>query len=313
MKININISHNINHQFKESLGGEELSNGFIIDPEIGTNQARSIYIEFPGRLELYHFGSTRFKEPLEMNTINPIDSEWLLIHINLSRFSQEKKVGNETVLFQRNLPIGILFCGPGLEMNTTIPQGIETEVLSIRFHKEFIHSYLPDIDKTIDLKRPIAYEDIDLKLAESLTLVLEDMDNKLACHALVLELLNYFFRKLSNHSRTNNVDLLHPEDLKRILEISTILRNPIADKIPSLDELSKKAHMGKTKFKDSFKLVFGLAPLQYHNRIRMEYAKEELLKKSKNSSELSYELGYAHPSNFTAAFKRFFGILPSSI
>lgn len=71
--------------------------------------------------------------------------------------------------------------------------------------------------------------------------------------------------------------------------------------------------MGVTKFKESFKLVFGLAPLQYRNRIRMEYAREELMHQRKTASELSYELGYAHPSNFTATFKQYFGKLPSAI
>lgn len=70
--------------------------------------------------------------------------------------------------------------------------------------------------------------------------------------------------------------------------------------------------MGITKFKESFKMVFGLAPLQYRNRIRMEYAREELMNKKQTVSELSYALGYSHPSNFTAAFKRFYGKLPSS-
>lgn len=312
MKINISISHNINHQFKDYLSGKELSNGFIIDPDFGTKEAKSVYLEFPGNLELYHFGLTEFKQPIEMHTTNPLGSDWLLIHINLSRFSQEKKVGNETIYFQRNLPIGILFCGPGLEMTTVIPKGIETEVLSIRFHKEFMESYLPEIKKSIDLERPIAYEDIDEQLGTALNLVVENMDNKLSCHAHVLALLNYFFYKISKHQKPTKIERLHPEDLKRILEISSLLRDPLENNVPSLEELSKKAHMGITKFKDSFKLVFGLAPLQYRNRIRMEYARAELIKKNKNASELSYELGYAHPSNFTAAFKRFFGRLPSS-
>ncbi len=313
MKINIDISKNVNHQFRDYLGGQNLSNGFIINPDYGTNQAKSIYLEFPGNLELYHFGSTQFKEPIELHTINPEGSKWLLIHINLSRFSQKKKVGNETIYFQRNLPIGILFCGPGLEMNTVIPKEIETEVLSIRLHKEFLKSYLPNINKTIDLNRHIAYEDIDETLGEALTLIIKHMDNKLSCHAHLLTFLNHLFSKLSKHLRPDSVDRLHPEDLQRILEISTVLRDPFADNIPTLVELSKRAHMGLTKFKDSFKLVFGLAPLQYRNRIRMEYAREELLKKNKTASELSYELGYSHPSNFTAAFKRYFGRVPSAI
>ena len=312
MKLNINISNNVNDQFKGYMGGIELENGFVVDPAIGTNEARCIFHEFPGNLELYHFGATQFKDSIEMHTTNPVDSPWLLIHINLSRFTQQKQVGNETILFQRSLPIGILLCGPGLEMNTVIPQGVETEVLSIRFHRAFIESYIPEIKAAIDLNRRIAYEDIDEKLGETLMMIVNTMDNKLSCHAYLLTFLNHFFHKLSKHQRPTHIDRLHPEDLKRIMEASTLLRDPLEVNTPSLEELSKKAHMGMTKFKDSFKLVFGLAPLQYRNRIRMEYGREELISKNKTVSELSFELGYSHPSNFTAAFKRYFGRLPSS-
>lgn len=312
MKIDISISDNVNRQFKDKMGGQELKNGFIVDPDIGTNNAKCIYIEFPGNLELYHFGSTQFKEPIEMHTTNPADSDWLLIHINLSKFSQQKKVGDDTIFFQRNLPIGILFCGPGLEMNTLIPPGIETEVLSIRFNKAFIISYLADTRKSIDINRHIAYEDIDDVLSTALVHILKSMNNKLSCHAHLLNFLDHFFDKISKHQRPRGIDKLHPADLRRILEVSSLLRNPLDDSVPSLEELSKRAHMGITKFKESFKLVFGLAPLQYRKRIRMEYAREMLLNKKKTVSELSYELGYSHPSNFTAAFKRFFGRLPSS-
>jgi AraC-like DNA-binding protein len=248
-----------------------------------------------------------------MQTINPADSDWLLIHINLSRYSQKKKVGSEIIQFQKNLPIGILFCGPDLEMNTVIPIGVETEVLSIRFDRPFINAYLPELKNTVDLHRHIAYEDIDDELGEALLLVLMNMENKLACHAYLLSFLHYFFKKLSKHEKSASTEKIHPEDLKNILEISTIIRDPLQQTSPTLEELAQKAQMGKTKFKQLFKMVFGLAPLQYRNRIRMEYAKEELMLKRKTASEISFDLGYAHPSNFTAAFKRYFGVLPSSL
>ena len=109
------------------------------------------------------------------------------------------------------------------------------------------------------------------------------------------------------------MDSLHPDDLRQIMRIATALRDPLEPKVPALPDLAQRASMGVTTFKDAFKLVFGQAPLQYRNRIRMEYAREELLHQRKTASELSYELGYSHPSNFTAAFKRHFGKLPSAV
>jgi len=51
--------------------------------------------------------------------------------------------------------------------------------------------------------------------------------------------------------------------------------------------------------------------MQYHHKIRMEYAKSSIVQKHKTSSEIAYELGYAHPSKFTRAFKNYFGEVPS--
>jgi len=313
MKLKIDISRNVNQQFRHYLGGDEIENGFVVNPKYGTNEAKCIFLEFPGKLEVYHFGATRFKEPIQMQSINSTDSEWLLIHINLSNVSQKKNIGSDTIHFQRNLPIGILFCGPGLEMNTTIPAGVETEVMSIRFSIDFISQYFFNINDLVDLTRNIAYEDIDDFLSEKLLLILSSMNNKLACHGYLLAFLNSYFEKISKHKKPKYIDKLHAKDLEVIIKVSAKLRDPLEKNIPSLESLAQYAGMGMTKFKESFKLVFGKPPMQYRNRIKLEYAREALIMKLKNPSELSYELGYSHPSNFTSAYKNYFGILPSSM
>ena len=70
--------------------------------------------------------------------------------------------------------------------------------------------------------------------------------------------------------------------------------------------------MGATKFKSSFKQVFGCAPMQYRNKIRLEYARDEINSHGRSPTEISYLLGYSHPSNFTAAYKKYFGEVPSA-
>ncbi|HKK62021.1 MAG TPA: hypothetical protein VJ951_05645 [Bacteroidales bacterium] len=142
MKINLDVSKNINEHFKKYIGGEELENGFVIHPKIGTNQAESTFIELPGSLEFYHFGLTQFKVPIQMHTINEPESDWFLIHINLSHVAQEKLINGEQIKFQKHLPIGILFIGPNLEMHTLLPPDTNVEVASIRFNRSFLMKYL---------------------------------------------------------------------------------------------------------------------------------------------------------------------------
>ena len=93
--------------------------------------------------------------------------------------------------------------------------------------------------------------------------------------------------------------------------ISSLLRDPLSNNTPSMQELAEKSGMGATKFKTLFKQVFGKPPFEYRKKIRMEYAREQIQVHGKTPSELSYELGYTHPTNFTLAYKKEYGVLPS--
>ena len=173
-------------------------------------------------------------------------------------------------------------------------------------------TYFDDWEDTIDTSKNLVYEDLDYKLESALDKALSSIRNKIECHANVLHFMSLFFEKIGAHSRSDKSETLHSEDVKNLFLASALLRNPLSTSIPSIDELAAMANMGMTKFKTSFKQLFGSPPIQYRNKIRMEYAREEIVAKRKTPTEISYELGYAHPSNFTAAYKKYFGELPSS-
>ena len=311
MEVEIDITRNISDQFFDFMGQLPQANGFTIRPDMGTYEAKTRFISFPGQLEFYHFGKTQFKKPILMRTINPIDSDWFLIHINLSNIPQQKEVDGEILQFHKDLPIGLLLYAPQLEIRTQFPTGVDIEVASIRFNKSFLEAYFGKAEEVIDLNRNLLYEDLDLGMEKKFMAALQSIDDKISCHALLLEFLKAFFNKISKHEKSPGLADIHPEDLKNILQVAAQLREPLATEIPSVKELANMAHMGLTKFKELFKKVFGQAPMEYRNRIRMEYAQRMLEMRRRSSSELSYELGYAHPSNFTTAYKRHFGHLPS--
>jgi AraC-like DNA-binding protein len=121
-----------------------------------------------------------------------------------------------------------------------------------------------------------------------------------------------YFEKLRNHSKLNTRKGIHSEDVGNLFVAAAHLRNPLSASTPDLKELAGIAKMSLTKFKTSFRHVFGSAPIAYRHRIRMQYAREQLMTGTKAPTELSYELGYAHPSNFTAAYKKHFSKLPSA-
>jgi AraC-like DNA-binding protein len=311
MEIRLDITKNIIEQFDHYFSLTKTEFGLVPDPTILEGSIVK-YIEFPGELEFHHFGKAPFKVPISMTSVNPVDTKWYVIHINLSKIKQEKKVGDQVIHFQRQLPIGILLYGPNLKIETQIPPNIESELATIRFSDTFLSAYFKDWQDIIDRDKSLVYEDLDPILDKKLTLALSAMDDKMKCHRLVLDFMQLFFNKLKAHKKGVNPGRLHPEDLKNLFKTSTLLRDPTTKQIPTVAELARRSHMGQSKFKTSFKQVFGLPPIEYHNRVRMEFARDEIQYNAKSPSEVSYLLGYSHPSNFTKAYKKHFGHLPSS-
>ncbi len=311
MNVELNITKNLKNQFQHYFKLKEINGEYFIDPNIGSGQSME-FVDFPGQMEFYHFKKSYFKIPVQMKSINPIDTEWFLIHINLSKTKQQKNVGDESIEFHKHLPIGLLLYGPGLEIDTQLPPNVEMELATIHFHRSFLDTYFENWKDSIDTAKNLVYEDLDYKLENALHKALFSIRNKIECHAYVLHFMNLFFEKIRTHSQTTHHESLHSEDVKYLFKASAYLRNPLATTTPTLDELASIANMGITKFKSSFKQLFGSAPIQYRNRIRMEFAREEIVARRKTPTEISYDLGYAHPSNFTTAYKKHFGELPSS-
>ncbi|MGD1894195.1 MAG: hypothetical protein ACFB15_26820 [Cyclobacteriaceae bacterium] len=163
MDVAIDVTKNLLDQFSHYLRLIPEGGNFIIHPDIGTNNATVRYVTFPGELELYHFGLTQFKVPINMRSVNPPDTEWFIIHINLSNIRQEKVVNGSTITFQKYLPIGLLLYGPNLVVDTLIPPGVDAEVATIRFSKQFLQTYFSGVSEVIDVNRNIVFEDLDQK------------------------------------------------------------------------------------------------------------------------------------------------------
>jgi len=188
------------------------------------------------------------------------------------------------------------------------------EIALIRFPKSFLADYLStDLANLQNAQKAIIYEDLDNESEQLLVQALQPTANKLKRHSQLLHLLGIFFDKLLRRKKEDNYHNLHPTDLKNLFIAAAKLRNPLIQQIPSIEQLAKIAGMGSTKFKNCFKQVFGNPPIKYHQKIRMEYAQKELQGHQKTISEISYELGYSHPSKFTVAYKKQFNQLPSQV
>lgn len=311
MNVQIDVDRSLIEQFERCFKLRNIDGGLYLDPAIGDGGPVR-HLVFPGEMEFYHFPQTRFAVPIAMRSVNPVESDWFLIHINLSNSMQRKIVAGRSIDFHRRLPIGLLIYGPGLEIETPIPPNVDTELASIHFNSGFLDTYFEDWRERLDINKNLTYEDLDYRLERKLGKALESIRDKIRCHAAVLDFMSLVFDKLASRDRVQAQEKLRSKEINGLFRACACLRDPLAEAVPSINQLAALANMGTTKFKSTFRQVFGCAPMQYRNNIRMEYAREMISSNARTPTEISYLLGYSHPSNFTAAYKKHFGDVPSA-
>ncbi|MFK8102624.1 MAG: helix-turn-helix transcriptional regulator [Saprospiraceae bacterium] len=310
MNLEINIADDILSQFTSQLNGKKEGHTLILASNIG--EGKISVVQFPNELAFHHF-SFKLKIALPLSSTNPVDSDYLLLNINLSERAVEKTVNGQVLDLQKYLPSGILYYPPNINVTSNSPINTKFEIVLIRFHKDLLRTYFPENENAIfEIKDTIIYEDLDFQSEELLRKIVRST-NKLKSHADLLHFLSIFFDKLRSRESPKSYENIHPKDIKQLFLVASVLRNPTPKDLPTITALAKRAGMGKTKFKKIFKQVFGRAPKQYHQKIKMEYAKAALQQQQKTSTELAYELGYADPSKFTRAFKNHFGSAPSKL
>ena len=109
-------------------------------------------------------------------------------------------------------------------------------------------------------------------------------------------------------STPRKAERLTPLDRDRIHEIRQFLEaHP--QQVGTLGELAAQYGVSASKLRRDFFLVFQTCIGGFINDQRMLMGKR-LLEQGMSVSQVAYRVGYSHPANFSAAFKRRFGISP---
>ncbi|MCU0324128.1 MAG: helix-turn-helix transcriptional regulator [Spirosomaceae bacterium] len=124
---------------------------------------------------------------------------------------------------------------------------------------------------------------------------------------IILEIINALFIKPKEAEL--NISLGEVERLYGVRQKLLTSNTPPEN----IEQLAMIAGMSTTKFKTSFKKLFGQSPYSYFLSIRMNKAKDLIVNHKKTVSEVSEEFGYNHISNFTKIFKKYTTQLPSKI
>jgi AraC-like DNA-binding protein len=110
--------------------------------------------------------------------------------------------------------------------------------------------------------------------------------------------------KRSAHSAPATPD--HNVHIQRAL---TIFENHLRDRI-TVGEVASRLGITQAHLTRLFTDHFGVSPLQYYRRVRMEVAASLLLNTTDSVKEIAWELGYTNPFHFSRSFRRYADMSP---
>lgn len=146
------------------------------------------------------------------------------------------------------------------------------------------------------------------------TMLREDLEiplSNLFLQSRVLRMVEYFLNAVLSRSDKDLPVFISEHDLKKLTQVENVLTQNYLHEFPSIEEMAKLALMSETKLKKLFKHIFKMGLYEYYQKNRMHRAKEILSSGKYKISEIGTMLGYANLSNFSVAFKKEFGYLPS--
>lgn len=78
----------------------------------------------------------------------------------------------------------------------------------------------------------------------------------------------------------------------------------------SIDVLAEQAHMSASTFRQHFKNVAGMSPLQYLKNLRLQEARQLMLNEGLDAGASGLQVGYESVSQFSREYARLFGAPP---
>ena len=96
---------------------------------------------------------------------------------------------------------------------------------------------------------------------------------------------------------------------QQIAKVVAWLRQHYKEDVP-MDDLAARAHMSASTFRQHFRAVAGMSPLQYLKNLRLQAARQLMLNEDLNASSAAIRVGYESASQFSREYSRLFGEPP---
>lgn len=153
------------------------------------------------------------------------------------------------------------------------------------------------------------------RLLPSMRNLVEDILNPPMTDGLRAMLLEAKALELLYHTVQHILDVptgtenVRPRDRAKVRDLCALFEeNPGSNH--SIGELCKLLAWNETQMMECFKLVTGTTISSYRHKVRMANARRQLQDTEASITEIAFDAGYEHPSNFATAFRRTFGHPP---
>ncbi len=202
--------------------------------------------------------------------------------------------------------------------------GTRLQTVRVIITREWLAKYLKlDVLEDV-LQRYIALKadsiharDVDFEsrtlMAELLQLPQDSPMEKTFIQNRVMMILENFFGWMYRQIPVNGLRIrMSREEIEQMMRVEEVLLSNLAEP-PTISQLARDAAMSPSKLKKQFKDVFGLPVYEYFQKKRMQKARDLLLEGSRSIKSVGIELGFSNLSNFSMAFRKAFGELPSEM
>jgi AraC-like DNA-binding protein len=202
--------------------------------------------------------------------------------------------------------------------------GTRLQTVRVIITREWLAKYLKlDVLEDV-LQRYIALKadsiharDVDFEsrtlMAELLQLPQDSPMEKTFIQNRVMMILENFFGWMYRQIPVNGLRIrMSREEIEQMMRVEEVLLSNLAEP-PTISQLARDAAMSPSKLKKQFKDVFGLPVYEYFQKKRMQKARELLLEGNRSIKSVGIELGFSNLSNFSMAFRKAFGELPSEM
>ncbi|MEL6380962.1 MAG: AraC family transcriptional regulator [Cyanobacteria bacterium J06626_18] len=219
------------------------------------------------------------------------------------------------------------FMAGKMQATTDYAANQSVEMLTIGIKPELFKTLVPSVAKDFDFGQNIAIRTaiseslatLHLTTPEMLTILHKIINcpyqsdlRRLYLESKLLELIVLKLAQVQQEDPCPETGIrLKAEDVEQIHRARDILLQNL-EHPPSLTELARLVEINDFKLKRGFRQVFGTTVFGYLHQYRMEKAQRLLESGIDSVAQVAQAVGYASPSQFSAAFKRKFGLSPKT-